>query len=72
VTLGKTNVDDYGDMQFNSQVSHAIAATTLVYRTKVKKVICAFDAIFVQNLSDILPLFCTPIWLSHRGNGNQE
>ena len=35
------------------------------YRTIAKKVFWEFDSIIMQNLSDILPLFCTPTWSSH-------
>ena len=35
------------------------------YRTIAKKVFSEFDSIIMQNLSDILPLFCTPTWSSH-------
>ena len=44
----------------------------LVYRTIVKKVFWELDLIILQNLSDILPLFCTPTWPSHHLRENQE
>ena len=44
----------------------------LVYRTIAKKVFWEFDSIIMQNLSDILPLFCTPTWPSHHVSENQE
>ena len=44
----------------------------LVYRTIAKKVFWEFDSIIMQNLSDILPLFCTPTWPSHHVNENKE
>ena len=31
-----------------------------------------FDSIIVQNLSDILPLFCTLTWPFHHVSDNQE
>lgn len=37
----------------------------LVDRTIAKKVFWEFDSISMQNLTDILLLFCSPIWLSH-------
>ena len=37
----------------------------MVYRTKTRKFFWEFDSIIMQNLSDILPLFCTPTWSSH-------
>ena len=43
-----------------------------MYRTIAKKVFWEFDSIIKQNLSDILPLFCTPKWPSHHVSGNQE
>ena len=36
-----------------------------MYRTIAKNVSWEFDSIIMQNLSDILPLFCTPTWPSH-------
>ena len=30
------------------------------------------DRIIMQNLSGILPWFCTPTWLSHHESENQE
>ena len=44
----------------------------LVYGTIAKKVFWEFDPIIVQNLSDILPLFCSPTWPSHHMSENQE
>ena len=43
-----------------------------MYGTIAKKVIWEFDSIIMQNLSDILPLFCTPTWPSHHVSENQE
>lgn len=40
--------------------------TMLIYRTIAKKVLWEFDYIIIQNLSDILSLFCTTTWPSHR------
>ena len=31
-----------------------------------------FDFIIMQNVSDILPLFCTPTWPSHHVSENQQ
>ena len=36
------------------------------------KVFWEFDSIIMQNLSSILPLFCTPTWPSHHVSENQE
>ena len=49
-----------------------VTAAILVYRTTAKKVFWDFDYIIMQNLSDVLPLFCTPTWPSHHVNENQE
>ena len=49
-----------------------VTAAMLVYRTIVKKVFWEFDFIIIQNLSDILPLFCTLTWPSHQVSENQE
>ena len=43
-----------------------------MYRTIAKKGFLEFDSIIMQNLSDILPLFCTPTWPSHHVSENQE
>ena len=43
-----------------------------MYRTIAKKGFWEFDSIIMQNLSDILPLFCTPTWPSHHVSENQE
>ena len=37
-----------------------------------EKVFWEFDSIIMRNLSDILPLFCAPTWLSHHVSENQE
>ena len=55
-----------------SRFSPDVTAAMLVYRTIRKKVFWEFDSIIMQNLSDILPLFCTPTWLSHHVSQNQE
>ena len=55
-----------------SSFSRDVTAVMLVYRTIVKKVFWEFDSIIMQNLSDILPLFCTPTWPSHHVSENQE
>ena len=44
----------------------------LVYGTITKKFFWEFDSIIMQNLGDILPLFCTPTWPSHHVSENQE
>ena len=48
-----------------SRFSCDVKAVMLVNRTIAKKVLWEFDDIIMQNVSDILPLFCTPTWLSH-------
>jgi len=55
-----------------SRFSRDVTAAMLVYRTISKKVFWEFSAIFMQNLSDILPLFCTPTCPSHHVSENQE
>ena len=55
-----------------SRFSRDVTAAMLVYRTIAKKVFWDFDSIIMQNLSDILPLFCTPTWPSHHVSENQE
>ena len=56
----------------NSRFSRDVTAAMLVYRTIAKKVFWEFDSTIMQNLSDILPLFCTPTWPSHHVSENQE
>ena len=56
----------------NSWFSRDVTAAMLVYRTIAKKVFWEFDSIIMQNLNDILPLSCTPIWPSHHVRENQE
>jgi len=48
------------------------SAAMLVYRTIAKKVFSEFDSLIMQNLSDILPLFCTSTWPSYHVSENQE
>ena len=55
-----------------SQFSRDVTAAMLVYITIAKKVFWEFDSIIMQNLSDILPWFCTPTWPSHHVSENQE
>ena len=55
-----------------SWFSRDVTAAMLVYRTIAKKVFWEFDSIIMQNLSNVLPLFCTPIWPSHHVSENQE
>ena len=47
-------------------------AAMLVYRTMRKNSFWKFDSIIMQNLSDILPLFCTSTWSSHHVSEKQE
>ena len=42
-----------------------VTAAMLMCRVIVKNVFWEFDSIIMQNLSDILLLFCTPTWPSH-------
>ena len=49
-----------------------VTAVMLVYRTMVKEVFWGFDSIIMQNLSDILPLFCTPTCPPHHVSATQE
>jgi len=44
----------------------------LLYTTIVKKLFWELDLIITQNLSDILPLFCTPTWPSHHVSEKKE
>ena len=55
-----------------SRFSRDVTAATLVYRTIAKKFFWEFDSIVMQNLSDILPSFCTPTRSSHHAGENQE
>ena len=41
-------------------------------RTIPQKVFREFDFIIMQNLSDTLPLLCTPTWSPHHVSENQE
>ena len=43
-----------------------------VYRTIQKKAFWEFDSIIMQNVTDILLLFCTPTWSSYHVSVNQE
>ena len=45
---------------------------TAAYRTIAKTVFQEFYSTIMQNLSDILPLFSTPTWLSRHESENQE
>ena len=49
-----------------------VTAAMLMYRTIAKRVFWEFDSIIMQNISDILALFCTPTWQSHHMSENQE
>ena len=55
-----------------SRFSRDVTAAMLVYRTIAKKVFWEFDSIIMQNLSDILPLFCATTWPSHHVSESQE
>ena len=55
-----------------SRFSRDVTVAMLVYRTIAKKVFWEFDSIIMQNLSDILPLFCTPTWPSHHVSEKQK
>ena len=44
----------------------------LMYRTIAETDFWEFDSIIMQNLSSIVPLFCTPSWPSRRMSENQE
>ena len=57
---------------FYSWFSRDVTAAMLVYRTIAQKLFWEFDYIIMQNLSDILPLFCTPTWPSYHVSENQE
>ena len=52
--------------------SRIVTAAMLVWRTVAIKVFREFDYIIMQNLSDILLLFCTPTWPSHHECENPE
>ena len=57
----------------NSRFLRNVTAAMMVYRTIAKKVFWEFDSIIImQDLSDILPLFCTPTWPSRHMSENQE
>ena len=55
-----------------SRFSRDVTAAMLVYRRITKNAFWEFNFIIMQNLSDILPLFCTPTWPSHHVSENQE
>ena len=56
----------------NSWFAPDVTAAMLVYRTIAKKVFWEFDSIIVQNLSDILLLFCSPTCRSHHVSATRE
>ena len=56
----------------NSRFSRDVTAAMLVYRTIAEKVFLEFDSNIMQNVSDILLLFCSPTWPSHYVSENQE
>ena len=49
-----------------------VTAAMLVYRTMMTEVFWEFDSIIMQNLCDILPLFCTPTCPPHHVSATQE
>ena len=55
-----------------SRFSRVVTAAILVHRTIAKTVFREFYSTIMQNLSDILPLFSTPTWLSRHESENQE
>ena len=59
-------------LESNVLFSRDVTATMLVYRTIVRKLFWEFDSITMQNLNNILPLFCTPTWPSQHVSENQE
>ena len=56
----------------NSWFASDVTAAMLVYRTMVEEVFWEFGSIIMQNLSDILPLFCTPTCPPHHVSATQE
>ena len=56
----------------DASISRDVTAAMFVYRTIAKKLFWDFDSIIVQNISDILPSFCTSTWRSHQVIENQE
>ena len=58
--------------KFYSRLSRDVTAAMCVYQTKAKKDFWEFDSIIMQNLGDILPLFCSPTLPSHHVSENQE
>ena len=56
----------------DSHFSRDVTAAMLMYRTMAKQVFCEFDSIIMQNLSNILLLFCRPTWPSHHVSEKQE
>ena len=55
-----------------SWFSRDVTTAMLVYRTIAQRFFWELDSVIMQNLSDILPLFCTPTWPSHHVSENQE
>ena len=52
--------------------SFDVAAAKSVYRTIVQKVFWEVYSTIMQNLSDVLLLFCTPTWPSPHVSENQK
>ena len=59
-------------LMFDSWFASDVTAAMLVYRTMVKEVFWEFGSIIMQNLSDILPMFCTPTCPPHHVSATQE
>ena len=55
-----------------SRFARDVTVAMLVYRTIAKKIFWIFDSVIMQNLSDILPLFCSPTWPFHHVSENQQ
>ena len=59
-------------LELYSWFASDVTAAMLVYRTMVKEVFWEFGSIIMQNLSDILPLFCKPTCPPHHVSATQE
>ena len=59
LVLGSLKLDFKISKLAYSRFSHDVTAAMLAYKTMAKKVNWEFDFIIIQNVSDILPLFCT-------------
>ena len=56
----------------NFRFSRDVTAAMLVYRTIAQKAFWELDSIIMQNLSDILPMFCTPTRPSRQVVGRES